>query len=241
MKSIKEMNASELLQSFNVGQGKTNELPDIASINKVDDSNIQLSYDGNSANVTQSWLEAFSLMQLHRELKDLPVERQEKVMTNYNAGFLSLNHRLNNEKSDSKPITGHYLTSESYLSNAFKINANADILQSIFAIANGKFDSKADFSAAMQSISKLCLTETQQTTYESLVTKEQTIKQVKEDVLTVVDNFTLLSETEFKVSVNPSDLTKVVETAGKHSFDVKDADFNKISFKMDVSFSKKPE
>lgn len=241
MKTIKQMTASELLQSFNVGQGKTNELPDIASINKVDDSNIQLAYDGNSANVTQSWLEAFSLMQLHRELKDLPVERQEKILANYNAGFLSLNHRISGEKPETKPLAGHYLTSDSYLANAFKLNANPDAMQSIFSIATGKFDSKADFAAAMEAISKLCLTDVQASTYYTLIEKEKAIKQVKEDILTLVDNFNLLSETEFKVSVNPSELTKIVETAGKHSFDVKDADFNKTSFKMDVTFTKKPE
>lgn len=238
MNTVKELNTIELLQSFSMGQGKTSELANIASINKVD-NNFQLSYDGHSAVVNQSWLEAYLIMQLHRELKDLDISRQDKVMTNYNAGFLSLNHRISSKTT--KPIEGHYLTSDSYLTNAFKLNCNATVLQSIFAIANGKFDSKADFSSAMQAISRLCLTETQQSTYETLVTKEQTIKQVKEAILTIVNNFTLLSETEFKVSVSPSELNKLVETAGKHEYDVKDADFNKTSFKMDVTFSKKPE
>jgi hypothetical protein len=96
------MTTSELLTSFNTGQGKTNAIPEFASID-----NGVVSYNSLTANVSQSWLEAFVLMNLHKDLKDASTDRQEKLFKAYNEGRLSLNHSTSSQKYHRAASSNH--------------------------------------------------------------------------------------------------------------------------------------
>lgn len=112
---MKTFNTSaELLASFTSGQGKTCDLPEIASL--IDG---KLTYDNYSVEITQVWADSYLLANLHRNLKDLPTTKQIELLNAYAENRLSLNHKFDAVPVTKAPVAGHYLSSDSLLNTYF--------------------------------------------------------------------------------------------------------------------------
>jgi hypothetical protein len=120
--------SSALLKDWDSGQGKTNELADIASL-----ENNQLSYNGYSVEVSTVWQEAALVMYLHKELKTKPVNKQRAMLDIFSQNRLSDNHKFEDSSKPalSKPLPNHYLSSDQQRSNYFALT-EADTIASIY-------------------------------------------------------------------------------------------------------------
>ena len=109
----------ELLLSNSVGIGKTDALPDIASLD-----NGKLTYSGHAIEVTQVWQESYLLMALHNKLKDLTPTKQVELLNAYSENRLALTHKFDAVPAVKSAIVGHYLSSDDLLSSYFaKVDA----------------------------------------------------------------------------------------------------------------------
>lgn len=109
----------DLLLSNSVGIGKTDSLPDIASLD-----NGKLTYSGHTVEVTNVWQESYLLMALHTKLKDLTPTKQIELLNAYSENRLALTHKFDSSPVVKTAITGHYLSSDSLLSSYFaKVDA----------------------------------------------------------------------------------------------------------------------
>jgi hypothetical protein len=109
----------ELLLSNSVGIGKTDSLPDIASLEAG-----RLTYSGHSVDVTQVWQESYLLMALHTKLKDLTPAKQVELLNAYSENRLALTHKFDNAPVVKTAVAGHYLSSDALLSSYFaKVDA----------------------------------------------------------------------------------------------------------------------
>ena len=117
---MKTFNTSrDLLLSNSVGIGKTDSLPDIASLEAG-----KLTYSGHSVDVTQVWQESYLLMALHTKLKDLTPTKQIELLNAYSENRLALTHKFDNAPVVKTAIAGHYLSSDALLSSYFaKVDA----------------------------------------------------------------------------------------------------------------------
>ena len=112
-------NSRDLLLSNSVGIGKTDALPEIASLEAG-----RLTYSGHSVDVTQVWQESYLLMALHSKLKDLPPSKQVELLNAYSENRLALTHKFDNAPVVKTAIAGHYLSSDALLSSYFaKVDA----------------------------------------------------------------------------------------------------------------------
>jgi hypothetical protein len=116
----------ELLLSNSVGIGKTDALPDIASLDAG-----RLTYSGHSVDVTQVWQESYLLMALHTKLKDLTPTKQIELLNAYSENRLALTHKFDNAPVVKTAITGHYLSSDALLSSYFS-KVSAETVQELF-------------------------------------------------------------------------------------------------------------
>jgi hypothetical protein len=116
----------ELLLSNSVGIGKTDALPDIASLDAG-----RLTYSGHSVDVTQVWQESYLLMALHTKLKDLTPAKQVELLNAYSENRLALTHKFDNAPVVKTAITGHYLSSDALLSSYFS-KVSAETVQELF-------------------------------------------------------------------------------------------------------------
>jgi len=109
----------ELLLSNSVGIGKTDALPEIASLEAG-----KLTYSGHTVEVTNVWQESYLLMALHSKLKDLPPSKQVELLNAYSENRLALTHKFDNAPVVKTAIAGHYLSSDALLSSYFaKVDA----------------------------------------------------------------------------------------------------------------------
>jgi hypothetical protein len=116
----------ELLLSNSVGIGKTDALPDIASLDAG-----RLTYSGHSVDVTQVWQESYLLMALHTKLKDLTPTKQIELLNAYSENRLALTHKFDNAPVVKTAIAGHYLSSDALLSSYFS-KVDAITVQDLF-------------------------------------------------------------------------------------------------------------
>jgi predicted DNA-binding protein YlxM (UPF0122 family) len=116
----------ELLLSNSVGIGKTDALPEIASLEAG-----RLTYSGHSVDVTQVWQESYLLMALHTKLKDLTPTKQMELLNAYSESRLALTHKFDNAPVVKTAITGHYKTSDDLLSSYFAL-VDAITVQDLF-------------------------------------------------------------------------------------------------------------
>ena len=111
--------SSELLASNSTGIGKTDALPEIASL-----ANGKLTYSGHTVDVTNVWQESYLLMALHTKLKDLTPTKQVELLNAYADNRLALTHKFDSTPVVKTAITGHYLSSDALLSSYFaKVDA----------------------------------------------------------------------------------------------------------------------
>jgi hypothetical protein len=222
MKTLKEMNSIELLTSFNVGQGKTVELPSFASVN---DETVR--YDGLTATVTQAWKDSMLLMAIHSNLKDAPSQRQEKLFDAYNEGRLSLNHNLESD-GVKKPLTGHYLTASEYKANALKLNANVDTITAIEALVNNvsSTSTKDSLMQVISSIARLVFTDEQLTTFNTLSAKEAIFSTVQNELEAIGGKVTIVNDTTIKVNISVSSVDIALKVLTDLQFRQNNADFD---------------
>jgi hypothetical protein len=125
----------ELLLSNSVGIGKTDSLPDIASLEAG-----RLTYSGHSVDVTQVWQESYLLMALHTKLKDLTPAKQVELLNAYSENRLALTHKFDNAPVVKTAIAGHYLSSDALLSSYFaKVDATTvqDLFNLLLTVKDG--------------------------------------------------------------------------------------------------------
>lgn len=236
MKTFKEMNTVELLSSFAVGQGKTSELPNFASLEAG-----SLKYGQLQATVSQAWIESFVLMNLHSNLKDRNPEQQAKLFAAYNDGRLSLNHTVESTTTgNKKPLGGHYLTSEQYYSNMVKLSTNVENVESILtvvkeAIANSKA-TKDDLITALFTIRDSITPPDKLEVLYTLQDKEEKFNLLKEQFASLDVNLTIVSDNSFKVNVKPALMDSTVVEAGRNGYNVEKVDFNPATMSMDIVF-----
>ena len=117
---MKTFNTSrDLLLSNSVGIGKTDSLPDIASLEAG-----KLTYSGHTVEVTNVWQESYLLMALHTKLKDLTPTKQIELLNAYSENRLALTHKFDNAPVVKTAVAGHYLSSDALLSSYFaKVDA----------------------------------------------------------------------------------------------------------------------
>jgi hypothetical protein len=124
---MKTFNTSrELLLSNSVGIGKTDSLPDIASLEAG-----RLTYSGHTVEVTQVWQESYLLMALHTKLKDLTPSKQIELLNAYSENRLALTHKFDSSPVVKTAIAGHYLSSDALLSSYFN-KVDAITVQDLF-------------------------------------------------------------------------------------------------------------
>jgi len=239
MKTLNQMNTVELLTSFDLGQGKTVDLPNFASI-ESDGEQVFIKYNEFNATVTPQWRDAYTLMQLHRDLKDAPSQRQEKLFQAYSEGRLSLNHNVSNDGSVKKPLSGHYLTSSEYKANCFKLNATPDTLQQIDAITsivNGN-STKEALQKALIDIRKLVITDSQAVTIANLSEKEQVFAAVQNDLEAIGAKVTMVNDTTIKVSISVSSVDKAITVCSGLEFKQTNADFDAKTMSIVLTMEK---
>jgi hypothetical protein len=124
---MKTFNTSrDLLLSNSVGIGKTDSLPDIASLEAG-----KLTYSGHTVEVTNVWQESYLLMALHTKLKDLTPTKQIELLNAYSENRLALTHKFDAVPTVKTAITGHYLSSDALLSSYFAL-VDAITVQDLF-------------------------------------------------------------------------------------------------------------
>lgn len=233
MKTFKEMNTVELLSSFAVGQGKTNEIPNFTSLEAG-----QLKYNNLTANVSQAWIESFVLMNLHSNLKDRTKEQQAKLFTAYGEGRLSLNHNLETS-SNKKPLAGHYLTSDEYHNNMVKLSTTVENVDSILTIVNDALNNsktKDELTTALFTIHNIIAPPEKMEVFYTLQDKEEKFNLLKEQFASLDVNLTIVSDTSFRVNVKPGLVDSVVIEANKNGYNVEKVDFNPNTMSMDIVF-----
>jgi hypothetical protein len=120
----------ELLLSNSVGIGKTDSLPDIASLEAG-----KLTYSGHTVDVTQVWQESYLLMALHTKLKDLTPTKQVELLNAYSENRLALTHKFDAVPVVKTAVAGHYLSSDALLSSYFS-KVSAETVQELFTALN---------------------------------------------------------------------------------------------------------
>jgi hypothetical protein len=169
---MKTFNTStDLLKDWDSGQGKTNELADIASL-----ENNQLSYNGYSVEVTPVWQEAALVMYLHKELKTKPEAKQRAMLDIFSQNRLSDNHKFEDGTVKpvlSKPLPNHYLSSDKQRSNYFELT-EADTVASIYYLLADASSSttKENLLALIKRAKELIITESQAESLAILEAKE---------------------------------------------------------------------
>jgi hypothetical protein len=240
MKALNKMNSVELLLSFDLGQGKTCELPSFTNI-EHDNEVITINYNNLSATVTPAWLDSYVLMQLHRDIKDAPDARQEKLFAAFSENRLSLNHNISNDsKAMKKPIPGHYLTAEEYKANCFKANATAETLEQINTILdNLSMDAqKADLHKALSAINDLVITRSQADTLAILSAKEEALYSVKNNLEAIGAKVTIVNETTVSVSVAVANVNQAIELCIASDFQQVSADFDAATMSIVLTMEK---
>ena len=149
MSNLKNMTGTELLLSFDNGQGKTFELPNTTRIETTSEGQLVYRYGHYSANVSQGWVEAQAVLMLNKDLKTKADNVISETLALFEAGFLGANHKTAVEKSPAdKPvakvktaITGHYLTSDEMLDNYFKL-VEFEQVKAVFELLSSLNDKK---------------------------------------------------------------------------------------------------
>ena len=234
MKTLKDMNSVELLTSFNVGQGKTVELPSFASV--ADET---VKYNGLSATVTQAWKDSMLLMAIHSNLKDAPSQRQQKLFDAYNEGRLSLNHNLESD-SVKKPLTGHYLTASEYKNNCLKLNANIDTLTAIETLVNNisSTATKESLNQVIAAISRLVISDEQLTTFNTLAEKEAIFSTVQNELEAIGGKVTIINDTTIKVNISVSSVDIALKVLTELQFKQVNADFEVKTMSIALTMEK---
>ena len=159
----------ELLLSNSIGIGKTDSLPEIASLEAG-----KLTYSGHSVEVTNVWQEAYLLMALHTKLKDLTPTKQVELLNAYSENRLALTHKFDSSPVVKTAITGHYLSSDALLSSYFnKVDSvKIEELYHLLSSVNSTLTKDAILNIA-QSARDLIVTNEQWETVKALEAKEK--------------------------------------------------------------------
>jgi hypothetical protein len=123
--------STDLLKNWDSGQGKTNELAEIASL-----SDNKLTYNNYTVEVTPVWQEAALVMYLHKELKTKPDNKQRAMLDMFAQNRLSDNHKFDDTGSKpvlDKPLPNHYLSSDKQRSNYFELTT-VDAVASVYEL-----------------------------------------------------------------------------------------------------------
>jgi hypothetical protein len=194
--------SSALLKDWDSGQGKTNELAEIASL-----ENNQLSYNGYTVEVTPVWQEAALVMYLHKELKTKPENKQRAMLDIFAQNRLSDNHKFDDAGSKpalTKPLPNHYLSSDKQRSNYFEL-VEAKTIASIYellASANSSM-TKDNLLVLIKSAKELIITAEQAESLAILEAKESALidARTKLEAVGCVD-VTFTSETSLTAIVD---------------------------------------
>jgi hypothetical protein len=196
---MKTFNTSrDLLLSNSVGIGKTDSLPDIASLEAG-----KLTYSGHSVDVTQVWQESYLLMALHTKLKDLTPTKQIELLNAYSENRLALTHKFDNAPVVKTAITGHYLSSDALLSSYFS-KVSAETVQELFTALNSANASmtKDSLLALITSAKALIVTPDQLQAVTLLESKEKGLILGRNTLETVgCFNITFASDRQIEASV----------------------------------------
>lgn len=199
MKSLLQMETSfDLLKSFSVGQGKTDSLPEIASLEDG-----TLSYSGVSVEVTPVWCDSYLLANLHRNLKDLSPAKQREMLQAFSENRLSLNHRLEAQPVTSKPVASHLLTSDTLLNSYFD-KVSPDQVRAVFDLlisANSSM-TKDSLLSIVSTAANLIVSGEQLEAVKALETKEKGLILARNSLETVgARNVTFINDTTVSCSV----------------------------------------
>ena len=159
----------DLLLSNSIGIGKTDHLPDIASLD-----NGRLTYAGHSVDVTQVWQESYLLMALHTKLKDLTPIKQIELLNAYSENRLALTHKFDSQPVTRTPVASHYLSSDSLLASYFD-KVQAETIQELFNLLNSLDNSmtKDSILSAISTAKALIVTDSQLEAVKALEAKEK--------------------------------------------------------------------
>jgi hypothetical protein len=196
---MKTFNTSrDLLLSNSVGIGKTDSLPDIASLEAG-----KLTYSGHTVEVTNVWQESYLLMALHSKLKDLPPSKQVELLNAYSENRLALTHKFDTAPVVKTAITGHYLSSDALLSSYFS-KVSAETVQELFTALNSANASmtKDSLLALITSAKALIVTPDQLQAVTLLESKEKGLILGRNTLETVgCFNITFASDRQIEASV----------------------------------------
>lgn len=179
MTTIKTFASStDLLKDWDSGQGKTNELADIASLD-----NNQLTYNGYTVEVTPVWQEAALVMYIHKELKTKPEAKQRAMLNIFSQNRLSDNHKFADSTAKpvlTKPLPNHYLSSDKQRSNYFQL-VEAETIASFYellASANSSM-TKENLLTLIKSAKELIITAEQSEALAILEAKESALVEAR--------------------------------------------------------------
>jgi hypothetical protein len=197
MATIKTFTSSSaLLKDWNSGQGKTNELADIASL--VEN---RLTYNGYSVEVAPVWQEAALVMYLHKELKTKPENKQRAMLDIFAQNRLSDNHKFDDgtgaKPALAKPLPNHYLSSDKQRSNYFEL-VEADTVASIYYLLNdaSNASTKDNLIALIKRAKELIITAEQAEALAILEAKEGALIEARTKLEAVgCTDITFISET----------------------------------------------
>ena len=187
--------SSALLKDWDSGQGKTNELADIASL-----ENNQLTYNSYTVEVTPVWQEAALVMYLHKELKTKPENKQKAMLDIFAQNRLSDNHKFDDGTVKpvlSKPLPNHYLSSDKQRSNYFEL-VEADTVASIYYLLNdaSNASTKDNLIALIKRAKELIITAEQAEALAILEAKEGALIEARTKLEAVgCTDITFISET----------------------------------------------
>jgi hypothetical protein len=187
--------SSALLKDWDSGQGKTNELAAIASL-----ENNQLSYNGYSVEVSTVWQEAALVMYLHKELKTKPEPKQRAMLDIFAQNRLSDNHKFDDGTVKpvlSKPLPNHYLSSDKQRSNYFEL-VEADTVASIYHLLTdaSNASTKDNLLALIKRAKELIITAEQAGCLAILEAKESALIEARTKLEAVgCTDITFISET----------------------------------------------
>lgn len=188
----------DLLLSNSVGIGKTDSLPDIASLETG-----KLTYAGHSVQVTQVWQESYLLMALHTKLKDLTPAKQIELLNAYAENRLALTHKFDNQPIVKTAVAGHYLSSDSLLASYFD-KVTAENIQELFNLLNslGNSMTKDNLLSAISTAKALIVTDSQLEAVKALEAKEKGLISGRNTLETAgCFDITFISDKQIKASV----------------------------------------
>jgi hypothetical protein len=214
MNTIKNITSShDLLVSFDTGMGKTVDLASIASL-----SDGKLTYMQDTVNVSQAWQEAYLLMMLHRNIKDLGEAKRKETLELFASNRLSFNHTDGSTTVKAPVLPGHVMTAASFEKQSFETMLDMwEVVQALRTIKDSM--SKADILKAIADA--IALPEDRLAAIAEAYSKEKAIHDAKCVLTQYLDAVTIINDKSLSGYVRPEltsdeqdELRALTSTAG---------------------------